>query len=99
MNAQDATDIRLLVLAEGDNIGVLTGTVMAGEEIEVAGQTVVMSATLGMGHKLAVTAIPSGADILKYGFPIGYAATEISIGAHVHVHNLTSRYTAVEIME
>lgn len=99
MTSLDTTDARLLVLGKGDNIGVLTGTVKAGEEIVVSGQKVRMTETLGMGHKLAISAIPAGADILKYGFPIGFAETGISVGAHVHVHNVTSRYTTVEIME
>ena len=93
------TDPRLLVLALGDNVGVLTTTVKAGEIIQIAGHSVTIKDTLGLGHKLAVTPVPKGADILKYGFPLGYAASDIALGDHVHVHNLTSRHTTVEIME
>ncbi|TCL10312.1 SAF domain-containing protein [Shimia isoporae] len=92
-------DPRLLVLANGDNIAVLKATIAAGEVILVAGEPVTISATLGLGHKLAVTPIPQGKDVVKYGFPIGFAAEDVGIGEHVHVHNLSSRYTAVEIME
>jgi altronate hydrolase len=93
------TDPRLLVLAQGDNIGVLIATVSAGEEIMIGGQSVTVPDTLGLGHKLAVAPIEAGKDILKYGFPIGFAAEDIPLGTHVHVHNLTSRYTTVEVME
>lgn len=93
------TDPRILILAKGDNIGVLTGSVSAGEEILIAGQSVLVPQTLGLGHKLAIAHIPERADVLKYGFPIGFAARDIALGAHVHVHNLTSRYTTVEVTE
>ncbi|MGR3712866.1 MAG: UxaA family hydrolase [Shimia sp.] len=93
------TDQRVLVLAQGDNIAVLKATIKAGEDIQIAGNKVHMDSTLGLGHKLAIVAIQSGEDVVKYGFPIGFAAADIPLGGHVHVHNLTSRYTTVEIME
>ncbi|SHH14814.1 UxaA family hydrolase [Cognatishimia maritima] len=92
-------DPRLLVLSENDNVGILTSTVKAGETIQVAGENVTLPDTLGLGHKLALRNIAKGEDILKYSFPIGFAGTDIPLGTHVHVHNLTSRYTTVEIME
>ncbi|WP_270729813.1 UxaA family hydrolase [Shimia sp. Alg240-R146] len=93
------TDPRLLVLAQGDNIAVLKATIKAGEDILIAGNEVHVGSTLGLGHKLAVVAIQGGDDVVKYGFPIGFAVADIPLGAHVHVHNLASRYTTVEIME
>ncbi|ASP21020.1 galactarate dehydratase (L-threo-forming) [Antarctobacter heliothermus] len=43
------------------------------------------------GHKLATTAIPKGAPVIKYAQVIGYAAEDIAPGAHVHTHNLDFR--------
>lgn len=40
------------------------------------------------GHKIAVTDIPKGAHIMKYGESIGAASTDIKKGDYVHVHNL-----------
>ncbi|MEM9635621.1 MAG: UxaA family hydrolase [Pseudomonadota bacterium] len=94
-----SSDPRLLVLSERDNILVLAEPVEAGEILNVCGTPVQVQASLGLGHKLARSAIPEGKDVLKYGLPIGFAARDISIGEHVHVHNLTSRYTVVEVME
>lgn len=92
-------DPRLIRLSDHDNIAVLGQTIHKGEVIELAGRQLEMSETLGMGHKLAIQTIAAGSDVLKYGLPIGFAATDIELGTHVHVHNLTSRYTIVEIME
>jgi altronate hydrolase len=42
------------------------------------------------GHKMAICAIPKGASVIKYGFPIGRATVDIKVGEHVHIHNLSS---------
>ncbi|MBR3369741.1 MAG: altronate dehydratase [Rhodobacteraceae bacterium] len=39
------------------------------------------------GHKIARRPMPIGAAVIKYGQVIGYATTDIDIGAHVHGHN------------
>ncbi len=39
------------------------------------------------GHKYAIRDIPQGADVIKYGMPIGHATKHIAAGEHVHVHN------------
>ena len=40
------------------------------------------------GHKYALKDIPEGANVIKYGMPIGHAVTAIKKGEHVHVHNV-----------
>ena len=43
------------------------------------------------GHKYARVDIPCGADVIKYGQPIGYATADIKKGEHVHTHNLKTK--------
>lgn len=40
------------------------------------------------GHKYAVCPIKKGENVIKYGFPIGHALSDIEKGEHVHTHNL-----------
>ena len=40
------------------------------------------------GHKYAVRDIAKGEKIIKYGFPIGISTEDISMGEHVHSHNM-----------
>lgn len=40
------------------------------------------------GHKYARRAIRKGQPVIKYGFPIGIATTDIAPGQRVHSHNL-----------
>ena len=43
---------------------------------------------LNTGHKLALCDIPAGSRVIKYGFPIGAATSDIREGESVHTHNL-----------
>ena len=80
-----ATDRRLLLLDEADNVVVAIARIARGETIVLEGDRVVMSADLPIGHKLARRAIAAGEKIIKYGAPIGSATADINAGAHVHV--------------
>lgn len=48
------------------------------------------------GHKVALKAISCGDNVIKYGYPIGRASQDISIGEAVHTHNLK---TALRLRE
>lgn len=87
------TDPRLLLLHPGDNVYVLRDRIAEGEMVTVEGHQVRVQAALGLGHKIARGAIAAGAQVVKYGAPIGRASAPIAPGAHVHLHNLRSDYT------
>lgn len=46
---------------------------------------------LETGHKIAVCDIEKGKDIVKYGYPIGYATENIKKGDSVHSHNMKTK--------
>ncbi len=46
---------------------------------------------ISLGHKFALRDIPAGAEIVKYGSPIGITTCPVAAGDHVHVHNLVSQ--------
>ena len=46
---------------------------------------------LETGHKIALTDIEKGTDIVKYGYPIGYATENITKGDSVHSHNMKTK--------
>ena len=93
------TDPRLLLLHPDDNVLVLRAAIFADEEIQVSGEAVRVEATVGLGHKLARWPIAAGEKVLKYGAPIGSASRAIPLGAHVHLNNLKSDYTATHSLE
>lgn len=67
-----------------DSVATALRDLDAGED--VAGVT--LAQPIAKGHKLAVRAIAKGEPVLKFGFPIGRATSEIAPGQHVHTHNV-----------
>jgi hypothetical protein len=92
-------DQRLLLLDQRDNVLLATTTLGRGEVVRIGGETVTLGADLAIGHKVARRPIAAGEKILKYGAPIGTARSDIAAGAHVHVHNLASDYTATHTLD
>ncbi len=74
----------------GDNVAVALQTVPAGVRTELGGFSFETLEEIPAGHKAALTAIAAGENIIKYGFPIGHAKTDIRAGEHVHSHNVKS---------
>jgi hypothetical protein len=97
--AEEGSDSRLLLLDERDNVLVVTARIRAGEAVTIVGAPVTMPADVPIGHKLARTAIATGAKIVKYGAPIGSATAPIAAGDLVHVHNVKSDYTPTYHLE
>jgi altronate dehydratase len=86
---------RVILINEKDNVATALEPLGAGTLIalEVGGRTerVAISSAVPPGHKFALRQIKAGADVVKYGEPIGQAKVGIAPGDHVHVHNVTSR--------
>ncbi len=76
-----------LVLREGDDVAVARRPVRAG----TAAAGVTARGDIPAGHKIALRPVAAGAPVRKYGQVIGFAASPIEPGDHVHVHNLESR--------
>ncbi len=51
------------------------------------------------GHKIATCDIKKDDPIIKYGFPIGRAKTDIKKGEHVHCHNIYSDMSKISEYE
>jgi len=83
----------LIRLAPQDNTLVVSRLLDAGTALHIDNRRVVLAVNLPIGHKIAATDIKAGDEILKYGAPIGIATADISMGEHVHVHNVRSNYT------
>ena len=72
-----------------DNVAVALSPVAAGERaVYAVGQAVTALEEIPQGHKLALAPIAAGEAVIKYGYPIGRAKTDIAPGAWVHTHNL-----------
>jgi altronate hydrolase len=87
----------LIRLADQDNVAVATTNLARGARLEVDGTTLITRDPIPFAHKVAIRAIEAGAQIFKYGVPIGRAKVAIEAGQHVHVHNIKSDYVNNEV--
>jgi altronate dehydratase len=88
-----------LLLHADDNVLVARASAPEGTEVALESATVRLAQSIPMAHKIARRAIAAGDTIYKYGMPIGIATTDIAPGAHVHVHNIRSGYTASVVLQ
>ncbi|MEM8851222.1 MAG: UxaA family hydrolase, partial [Pseudomonadota bacterium] len=70
-------------LDPSDNVVTATRALEAGHPVEATATATLIPS----GHKVAMTAIPAGGAIRKYGQLIGYASRDIAAGDHVHTQN------------
>jgi hypothetical protein len=88
-----ALPANIVVLAEGDNVGVAVREVAPQELARSAkGHSVTAGEAIPLGHKVALVPIQAGAKIVRFGMAVGVATADIGTGALVHVHNVRSQY-------
>ena len=86
---------QLLVADRGaDNVGLTLVDLRAGATCDAGPARIPIGQDIPAGHKVALTDIPVGRAIVKYGAVIGYATAPITPGSHVHVHNVAVRGAA-----
>ena len=75
----------VVVINPADSVAIALRAISAGDPI-IDG--VLAAEPVAPGHKIAIRAIRCGEPVLRYGQIIGFASTDISIGQHIHTHNL-----------
>lgn len=73
-----------------DNVATVLNDIEQGAELQIGDIKVSAKEQIPFGHKLALSDIPAGEKVYKYGEPIGMATQDIPSGAWVHVHNCAS---------
>ena len=76
---------------EQDNVAVALVALGKGEN--ACGVTLVED--IPAGHKFALSDIPKGENIIKYGSPIGHATADIPAGAWVHTQNVKTNLSGL----
>jgi len=84
----DARDTVAVVVVEGVKAGAeLNGWVMDDDRRV----NLVARQDIPIGHKIALTDMPVGSTVLKYGIDIGKVVAPIQAGQHAHVHNIKTK--------
>jgi altronate dehydratase len=83
---------KLLILDRADNVAVALESIERGEEVLLPdGKEITALDPIPFAHKIATQQVDEGATIIKYGEVIGLATKVITVGEHVHVHNIRSQ--------
>ena len=89
-----AVKTKAIVIHEKDNVATAIMPLKAGTTVSLnipgRPEKVKLLSPIPMGHKFALDNIEPGADVVKYGEPIGKTIARIGRGEHVHVHNVVS---------
>jgi altronate hydrolase len=83
-----ANERRAVLLRGNDNVAVAARPIPKGTPLTVAGCSFEVREPIALGHKVALTDIPTGEPVRKYGQIIGFASRSIPAGSWVHVHNV-----------
>ena len=78
----------LLKIHERDNVAVAIDDIKKGEVLKVEASSITAIEDIDKGHKIAIKDIKKGENVIKYGFPIGHAISDIKAGQWVHSHNI-----------
>jgi (2R)-sulfolactate sulfo-lyase subunit alpha len=92
----DTVEHSFLVHDDADTVGVAVVDVREGQDVVASYMKsdkrvrVQSRADIPLGHKIALRDVDEGAEVLKYGLPIGRATSALRAGDYVHTHNLRS---------
>jgi len=72
----------------GDNVVIAIRQITSGEDVVVDGVKLLSAAEdVAASHKIALSDIKAGDNVIRYGEPIVQARDHIRQGQWVHVHN------------
>lgn len=71
-----------------DNVAVALKPILKGTTVNVAGTEITVLEDIPQGHKFAIKPVKKGDAVIKYGFRIGYAQSDVEVGGWIHTHNL-----------
>lgn len=80
----------LIRINQSDSVAVALRPLKKGECVHVSGADfdILIQEEIPLGHKIALRDIAADESVIKYGFPIGKALSDIKKGYHVHTNNL-----------
>lgn len=84
---------------ERDDVAVAMRDLRAGQTVLLGGEAASITQDIPAGHKFALRAIEKGAPVFRYGAEIGGATADITVGEHVHTHNLATALSGELVYE
>lgn len=82
--------LQVLQVHPRDNVVVALQALAAGTVLPEPFAAITTAQDIPAGHKIALQPLAKGEPVIKYGFAIGGATTDIQAGEHIHSHNLAT---------
>lgn len=79
--------MKVIQINPSDNVAVALDDINQDEVLQIGAISVKATGRIARGHKIALTDISSGDDIVKYGNVIAHATADIPVGSWVHTQN------------
>ncbi len=76
--------LKYIIIHPTDNVAVALQPLEEGEIISHGGTTVTVKEHVPAGHKVSLTRIASGENVVKYGFPIGHVTETVEAGRWIN---------------
>lgn len=83
-------------LHDHDNVIVALKDLPKGQSLIMNEQTIVLKDEIKRGHKIAIKDFSVNEHVIKYGYPIGHAIKTISVGEHIHTHNIKTNLDGIQ---
>ena len=71
-----------------DNVAVALAPIGEGESFSFGDVSVTALEPVPQGHKITLTDLGEGENVIKYGFPIGHTTQAVKKGSWIHTHNM-----------
>lgn len=85
----------IIKINEKDNVVVALRDLSKSEIIEVENKKIEIKKDIKRGHKVAISDFKVNDNVIKYGYPIGHAIKDISIGEWIHTHNIKTNLDGI----
>lgn len=94
----------VIKISPEDNVGVVIEEIKKGDQLKFTdhdGNNVEAKALddIRIYHKVAITEIKADDHVVKYGEHIGVAGKDITVGEHVHTHNVLDNREDLSLVE
>ena len=64
--------MKMIKINPADNVAVAIEPLQAGEIIDIDGQRITLNNDVPAGHKILLSDLVEGENVIKYGYPIGH---------------------------
>ncbi len=87
--------VRFLKINPADNVVVAIQPLSKGEAIEVDGKKITLQDDVPAGHKVLLSDLKQGENIIKYGYPIGHAKEDKVAGSWMNENNIKTNLSGL----